>query len=108
MLLLAVVALSGWIGWSVMNNRLDHQWPVRLLRWFHGGCSQILDISVLNLFLISLDCSYFDIEPLNVNRVFPKEAPSESGAVGSWAREPCDNRQAQRKPSLHDRYWPCP
>jgi hypothetical protein len=34
--------------------------PVRVLRFFSAIFCQVLDIAVLNLFLIALDCNYFD------------------------------------------------
>jgi hypothetical protein len=34
--------------------------PVKLLRFFAATFCQVLDIAVLNLFLIALDCNYFD------------------------------------------------
>lgn len=37
----AVLILSAWVGWSVQNNRLDHAWPVRLLRWYSGAFLQV-------------------------------------------------------------------
>ncbi|KAJ9517439.1 hypothetical protein QJQ45_016807, partial [Haematococcus lacustris] len=70
-LLLGVLAVSGWVGWCVQNNRLDQVWPQRILHWFSSACCQLLDLFVLNMFLIALDCNYFDQTPLNGNREFP-------------------------------------
>jgi hypothetical protein len=34
--------------------------PLRVLRFFSATFCQVLDIAMLNLFLIALDCNYFD------------------------------------------------
>ncbi|GFH07401.1 tiny macrocysts protein B [Haematococcus lacustris] len=62
-LLVGVVAMSIWVAWSFRSNRFDQVWPIVLLRWFSNIFFQVLDVASLSLFLITLNCQYFDVPP---------------------------------------------
>mmetsp|Transcript_29309 Transcript_29309/g.64857 ORF Transcript_29309/g.64857 Transcript_29309/m.64857 type:complete len:2212 (+) Transcript_29309:218-6853(+) len=69
------VALCLWVAWSFCQNQFNQVWPIVFLKWFANIFFQVLEIASMTLFLMTLDCNYFDV-PDEV-RFFNQEFPDK-------------------------------
>ncbi|GAX78754.1 hypothetical protein CEUSTIGMA_g6191.t1 [Chlamydomonas eustigma] len=74
-LLMFTLGLCIWVAYSFKKKQFDHVWPITFLRWFGVIFFQMLDIASMTLFLMTLDCQYFGVDPsvLGYNQEFPQQ-----------------------------------
>jgi hypothetical protein len=71
--LAANLGLCVWVANAFKNNSFNHVWPIVWLRYFSLVFYQVLDIASLTMFLITMDCQYFGVDPAikGFNQEFP-------------------------------------